>query len=284
MAGAWTSSKVLTKKSWGVLKENRYLLGFPVLGFVLSLIPLAVFGLPALYFLASNQNWVAAAFGIVMVFGIQAVTAVIQGGIVSSVDSEFSGTDSSVGHGLGRSMAHLGSLLGWSVIVTIVSLLISLLRGNGNGNIVGVLFRNIIAAAADVMWRLVTFFVIPFIVLEDMNPVNAVKASASLFTKQWGKQLAGSVRIGALIAVTTILPGMLLIVGGVLLVLAGSTAGIATGVPLAVLGLLLFLLGIVLSSAMQTVYSVALFRYARDGSAPGDFTDEELQRSIKLKA
>lgn len=281
--GAWTSSKVLTKKSWAVLRGNRYLLGFPVLGFVLSLIPLVALGVPALIFLSDNQNWIAAAFGIAMIFVIQAITAVIQGGIVSSVDAEFSGQDSSLGHGLGRAFAHLGPLLGWSVIVTIVSVLIGLIRGNGSGNVVGVIFRNIIAAAADIMWRLVTFFVIPFIVLEDMNPLNAVKSSASLFTKQWGKQLAGSVRIGAVIAFTTILPGMLLIIGGVMLVLIGSTAAVATGIPLAGLGVLLFMVGAVLSSAMQTVYSVALFRYAHDGTAPGDFTDEELQRSIKLK-
>ncbi len=281
--GAWTSSKVLTSKSWAVLKDNRYLLGFPVLGFALSLIPLVGLGLPALYFLSENHNWIAAAFGVAMVFVIQAITAVIQGGIVVSVDTEFSGQDSSLGKGLGRSFAHLGPLLGWSVIVTIVNVLIGLLRGNGSGNVIGVIFRNIIAAAADIMWRLVTFFVIPFIVLEDMNPLNAVKSSASLFTRQWGKQLAGSVRIGAVIAFTTILPGLVLIIGGVILVLMGSTAGIATGIPLAILGVLLFMVGAVLSSAMQTVYSVALFRFAHDGKAPGDFTDEELQRSIKLK-
>lgn len=282
--GSWTSSKVLTRKSWAVLKDNRYLMGYPVLGFVLSLIPLALLGVPALLFLVDDRNWIAAAFGIAMIFVIQAIASVIQGGIVASVDAEFAGHDSSVGQGLGRSFAHLGSLLGWSVIATIVGVLIGALRGNGQGNAAALIFRNIIAAAADVMWRLVTFFVIPFIVLEGMNPLNAVKSSASLFTKQWGKQLAGSVRIGGLIALLTILPGIVLIIGGVLLALMDSTVGLATGIPLAVLGLLLFLLGAILGSTMQSVYSVALFRYAHDGTAPGDFTNDELKYSIRVKS
>ncbi len=281
--GSWASSREVTRKSWAVLKENRYLLAFPVLSFVLGLIPVAVLGIPALYFLATNHNWIALVLGILLVFAASAVAVVLQGGLVAAVDAEMSGEDSSVGQGLRRAMQHLGALIAWSAVVTVVSVLLGLVRGNGQGNVVGVLLRSVLAAAADVMWQLVTFFVVPFIVLEGASPISAVKSSASLFKQRWGQQLAGGVRIGALIGLVLILPGILLLVGGILLALLGSAAAIASGASLAVIGLVLLLIGIVISSAMRSVFSVALYRYAKDGVASAGFTTQELQDAVRIK-
>lgn len=281
--GSWASSREVTRKSWAVLKENRYLLAFPVLSFVLGLIPVALLGIPALFFLATNHNWIAAALGILLVFVASAVAVVVQGGLVAAVDAEMSGQDSSVGHGLGRAMQHLGPLIAWSAVVTVVSILLGLVRGNGDGNVVGAILRNVLAAAAGVMWTLITFFVVPFIVLEGASPIEAIKSSASLFRQRWGQQLAGGVRIGAWIGLLFILPGILLLIGGILLALLGSTAAVASGASLAVIGLVLLLIGIVLSSAMRSVFSVALYRYAKDGVTSAGFTTQELQDAVRVK-
>jgi hypothetical protein len=279
--GAWSSSREVTSKSWGVLKDNSYLFAFPILMFVLSLIPIAVLGLPALYFFASNQNWIAAGFAIVAVFAAQAVTTLLQGGLVASVDKELEGQDSSLGDGMSRAFAHTGQLLAWSAIVTVVSLLFALVRGNGQGNVVGVLLRNIVAAAGEVLWTLITFFVVPFIVLEDQSPIAAIKSSASLFRKKWGTQLAGSVRIGGLIVLLIVLPaGVVLVVGFVLLV----SDAIVLGIPLVVVGVLVLMIGMLLSSAMRTVFSVALYRYASTGAVSAQFTEAELESAVRVKA
>jgi len=282
--GSWASSKVVTSKSWAVLKENRYLLAFPVVGFGLGLIPLAVVGLPAVYFFATNHNWIGAALAIVTLFAVQALSVLVQGGLVAAVDTELSGEDSSFGHGMSRAFAHTGPLIAWSAIVTVVTALISLVRGNGQGNVVGVLLRNILAAAADVMWNLITFFVVPFIVLEGQTPIQAIKSSASLFKARWGQQIAGGIRIGVLIGLLLILPALALIAIGVVLVLAGSTAALASGIPLIVIGVIALLVGVVISSAMRTVFAVALYRYAKDGALSAGFTAQELQDAVRVKA
>ncbi|MBI1351061.1 MAG: hypothetical protein GC156_08080 [Actinomycetales bacterium] len=278
---SWSSSKVVTSKSWAVLKENAYLLTFPVAAMLLGLIPFAIFGLPALYFFAVNQNWVAAAFGIVAVFASQAVATLIQGGLVASVDTELSGDDSSFGAGMSRAFQHTGALLAWSGIVTVVSLLFSLLRGNGQGSVVGVLLRNIVAAAGEVLWTLITFFVVPFIVLEGTSPIEAIKASASLVRKKWGTQIAGGIRIGGLIILAIILPAAIILGLGIFLVIAGS---LVFGIPLAIVGVLGVLIGMVLSQAMRTVFAVALYRYASTGAVSGAFTEAELQSAVQVKA
>lgn len=281
--GAWQSGKVVTRKSWALLKENPYLFGFPIIGMLLSILPLGLFGLPALYFLDEDRNWVAAALGIALVFGMQAVTTFPAAGLVAAVDEEMHGRDASVGRGMAAALGRFGPLIAWSVIQTIVSVLIGLIRGNGQGNVVGVLLRNVVAAAADVMWQLITFFVLPAMMIEKASPIDAIKASSQLFKKQWGTQLAGGVRIGGLVALLVILPGALVMGAGVAMLLADSATVVISGITIAVVGFLIVVMGSLIISAMRGIYSVALYYYAKDGEELGGFTGEELQSSVRLK-
>lgn len=282
--GSWKSSKVVTRKSWGLLKENPYLFAFPIIGLVLTLVPLIVFGVPALIFLDADNNWLAAAFAIALVFGVQAFATFPSAGLVAAVDEEMHGRDASVGRGMSAAFGPVGPLVAWSAIQTVVSILLGLVRGNGQGNIVGVLLRNIVAAAADVMWQLITFFVLPVMMIEKESPINAIKTSSGLFKKQWGTQLAGGVRIGGLVALLVILPGALVMVGGIALVFTGNTGTVVAGIITAVIGFLIIMLGSLIISAMRGIYSVALYYYAKDGEVLGGFTGEELQSSVSLKS
>jgi hypothetical protein len=281
--GAWKSSKVVTKKSWALLKANPYLFAFPIIGVALSVVPLIIFGLPALYFLDVNNIWVAIAFAIALVFGVQAVVTFPAAGLVSAVDEEMHGRDASVGAGISAALGRFGPLVAWSAIQTVVSVLISLVRGNGQGSFIGVLLRNVIAAAADVMWQLITFFVLPVMMIEKASPINAIKTSSSLFKKQWGTQLAGGVRIGGLVVLLVIVPGILILIGGTALVFVDSTAVLIAGIVTAFIGFLIILLGALIISAMRGIYSVALYYYAKDGEVLGGFTQDELQSSVRLK-
>ena len=131
------------------------------------------------------------------------------------------------------------------------------------------------------MWQIVTFFVLPFIMLEGRGPIAAIKDSFTLFKAKWGVQIFGGVRIGGIIGLVTILPGMILAAIGFFLALTGVTAGIATGVGLIVIGILLFMVGALLISTMKGIFSVVLFRYAQDGTVEGGFTEPELAGAIR---
>ncbi len=276
---SWGQSKLLTQKSWGIVKENRYLLAFPVLGFLASLIPLAVFWVPAGYFALNDQNVPAIALAIVGIFANQIVISVAGGGLVASADVELAGGSSSVGHGIGRALARLFPLIGWALIATVVNVIVGLVRGQGSGA-AGAL-RNLAAAGILAMWQIVTFFVLPFIMLEGRGPIAAIKESFTLFKAKWGVQIFGGVRIGGLIGIATILPGILLVVLGFVAAFTGSTGLIALGVGLIVIGILLFMVGALLISTMKGIFSVVLFRYAKDGALEGGFTEAELAGAIR---
>ena len=112
--GSWGKSKQLTTKSWGIVKENRYLLAFPVLGFLGSLIPLAIFWIPAAWFFATDNYVPGTIAAIIGIFATQIVISITSGGLVASADEELAGRDSSVGHGIGASLARLFPLVGWA--------------------------------------------------------------------------------------------------------------------------------------------------------------------------
>lgn len=284
LRGSWKTSRVLTGRSWALLKANPYLFAFPIIGVILTVIPLAVFGIPALYFLDSDNNWIAAALGIALLFGVQAVVTFPAAGLVATVDEQMQGRDSSVGRGMSMAFARFGPLVAWSVILTVVSVLVGLLRGNDRGSLVSVIFRNIAAAAAGVMWQLITFFVLPVMMIDKTSPIEAIKISSGLFKKQWGTQLAGGIRIGGFIPLIVVVPGVLIMIGGIALVFVDNTATTIAGITTAVIGFLIIMLGALVISAMRGIYSVALYHYAKDGEVLGGFTGEELQASVRLKS
>lgn len=277
---SWGQSRLLTQKSWAVIRENRYLLAFPILGLIASLIPLALFWIPAGFLWLDDQVVPGVALAIIGVFANQIVLSIASGGLVAAADTELSGGDSSIGHGIARSLARLVPLIGWALIATVVNVVVGLLRGNGNSGAASAV-RNIAAAGVLAMWSLVTFFVLPFIMLDGAGPIRAMKDSFALFREKWGVQIFGGVRIGGMVGLVTILPGILLIVLGFVAAAAGGTALVAGGIGLVVLGVLLFMVGALVISTMRGIFSVVLFRYAKDGAVEGGFTEDELAGAIR---
>ena len=278
--GSWGQSRLLTKKSWAIIKENRYLLAFPVLGFVSSLVPLAIFWIPAGYFWLQNQNVIGTVLAILGIFANQIVISISGGGLVAAADAELSGEGSSIGHGFGRATARIFPLIGWALISTVVNVIVGAIRGRGGSGAADAL-RNLAAAGVLAMWQLVTFFVLPHVMLEGLGPISSIKSSFALFKEKWGTQIFGGVRIGGLVGLVTILPGILLVVLGVVLTVSGSTAAIGTGVGLIVLGILLFMIGALLLSTMRGIFSVVLYRFAKDGSVEGGFTADDLVGAVR---
>ena len=277
--GAWAQSRELTKQSWAVLRGNAYLLAYPLLGAVACVVPLAVM-VPGIFFIASDRNWIGWAIVILGLFLAQWVIAVFQAGLTVSAASELEGGSSSLGHGLSVALGRLGRLGRWAFVSTVVTVLISLLRGNNGDSIVSAIFRSVLAAAAGVMWELITFFVMPAMMLDDLGMIDAIKKSASTFKQRWGTQLSGGVRIGGLIGLLAILPAVLLLVGGLFLTMAGAWAA---GVPLAILGAVVLIIASLVLSAVRGVFSVVLYRFATQGVVEGGFTEQQLAGAVKVK-
>lgn len=277
---SWGQSKLLTQKSWAIIQANRYLLAFPVLGFVISLIPLAIFWIPAGFFLLNNQNWIGILLAILGIFANQIVISISSGGLIAAADAELSGQDSSIAHGLGRALARILPLIAWAFVATVVNVIVGAMRGRSGSGAADAL-RNLAAAGVLAMWQLVTFFVLPLIMLEGLGPIAAIKQSFALFRQKWGTQIFGGVRIGGLVGLATILPGILLVLLGGWLAITGSATALGFGIGIIVLGILLFMVGALLLSTMRGIFAVVLYRFASQGAVEGGFTAEELTGAVR---
>lgn len=278
--GAWSNSRELTRQSWAVLKDNRYLMAYPVVGIAFGIVPFAVMFAGVLA-LAANLNWVGWGLVVLGVYLLALVGTWIQAGLTVSAAAELEGGHSSLGHGLSTAMGRFGRLARWAFVSAVVGAILGAVRGNDSGGIASVIFRNVLAATAGVMWQLITFFVMPAMMLDDLGMIDAIKKSASTFKQRWGTQLSGGVRIGGLIGLIVILPAMLVLAGGVVLTVVGY---VAPGIALAVVGLLALLVGGLILSAIRGVFSVVLYRYATQGVLEGGFTEQQLAGAVKVTA
>lgn len=293
--GTWQTSGSLTSRSWSVVRGNAYLLGFPLVAGAIGIV-IALLAAGAGFALVGGASGAAAVVDsnnpeaevnplVFVVFVIAAylivlVTQFFMAALVFCANEELHERDSSFGAGVGAAGGRFGALLGWAAIQTLVGWLLSAIRGNGSdNNAVVAIFRVVLASLLSVAWTLITFFVLPFIVLRGMGAIEAIKSSAKLLKSTWGTNLVGNFRIG-LILLVIIIPAILLLGGGVFLGLAVNGV---LGISVAVLGAIALIVAQVISSAIRNVFAVALFNWATNGEAIGPFQSDELQGAIRVR-
>lgn len=277
--GKWADGKILSKKCWALLRENRYFLWFPVIGFALALIPIIILGGGALALAIGDMPIGAIIVAALTLIFINFAFTISGAAIVSAVDLELAGRNASVGYGFGKAFGRLGPLLVWSVIRAVVSALLGLLRGNGNG--ASAVAGNILASIGAAAWSIVTFFVTPYIMLKGESAVPALKKSVGMVKEKWGTQVTGGVRIGLSLLVLVV-PAVLLIVAGIVLA-GGVGASASLGIILVTLGVILMVVSVLLGTTLQAIFSVALFRFSTGEGTFGSFTAQELQSVLTKK-
>lgn len=295
MARSWRQSKQVTSRAWGVIKENTYMLAFPAVSAVLAVVVFLAVGGAGVAALgwsnveeqAASDDFSTASMVVGIVLLIVAsylatlINVIFMGGLVKCADEELQGRDSGFGAGLSAAFSRLPALLGWAAIETAVGWLIRAVQGDGtNDNVLVTILRAVLAGLMAMAWSIISFFVLPLIVLRGKGPVEAIKESVSLIKRTWGMQVAGGVRIGGIIGLIAVLPAFLVIVVGAFIAGGGTPA---LGVPLATIGVVVLIVATVLISAMKAIFSVALLHYVEDGSAIGPFDASELQSAVRVK-
>jgi hypothetical protein len=176
----------------------------------------------------------------------------------------------SVGEGLRNALNHFTSILAWALVSATVGIILQILRERAG--FIGQLAASLVGGA----WGLVTFFVVPILVLEDKGVVDAIKESTSLIKKTWGETIIGS---GSIMLVFIII-GVIGFVGVLATMLLGSPA--VFGVALVLFIGLVIVLAVV-ASAMQGIFVTALYTYARTGTVPSAFRSDLIQNAFVQK-
>jgi hypothetical protein len=192
--------------------------------------------------------------------------------LISCALIRFNGGEPTVGDGISAAVSRLPQILAWAFVSATVGVILKLIE-NANEK-VGAFISAILGTA----WAVMTYFVVPVLVVEKVGPVDAVKRSMSILKKTWGEALVGHVGIGFFMFLLS-LPGIAIFIIGAMLAVAQPVLG----VPFVLLGLVYFLLLGAISSAMHGIYLGALYQYATHGSVPGGFDSNVLERAFSRK-
>ena len=264
----------LAKQSWHVLQEEKSLVVFPLLSGLACMFVLASFAVP-LWFTGYAQQvlgeeqlqndpiaWVLLfAFYFVNYF----VIVFFNSALISCAIVRFHGGDATVSDGLSAAASRLPQIIAWALVSATVGVILKAIESRSQR--VGQIASSLLGAA----WSIVTYFVVPVLVVEGLGPIDAVKRSFAILRKTWGESLVSQFSVGLIVT----LASLAAIIPGVLGVISGNMIAAVIGITIS--AVLLIVISLV-SAALHTIIIAALYLYAAKGEVPRQF-DEALLRS-----
>ncbi|MGV3723942.1 MAG: DUF6159 family protein [Actinomycetota bacterium] len=286
MFGALDRSWELVKESWGVLREDRELMVFPVLSGIATLLVSASFLIPIALSIPWDDlrlgvgNDVEFRFG-PLHYGLSFlyylvsyfVVVFFNAGLVACVRKRFQGEKPTVADGINFSCRNLGVLFQWAVFSATVGTVLRAIEERANW------LGSLAAGIVGVVWSIATLFVVPVLVYEGVGPVQAVRRSALAFRKTWGEAVVVNFGLNTVFGLL-LLPSILVLLAGfyafVTLAQTDMTRGaVVFGSVVSVCAVYWLGLAIVQSS-LQGIFLTACYEYATTGKAPAAFSDQHI--------
>jgi hypothetical protein len=263
----------LAGSTWRVLVKDKHLLAFPIVSGFFFLLVVASFAVPLATLvdwkqfeqqMQKNNNkppvWVYAVC-FAYYFCTYFVIIFCNSALISCALLRFSGQSPTLADGFRMALARLPQIFAWALVSATVGVLLKVIE-NAHEKV-----GEIIAAVLGTAWSVMTFFVVPVLVVEKVGPMAAVGRSISLLKKTWGEALVGNMGLNFILFLLVI-PVVLLFIAGVVLLVNGMTV---PGVALLVAGGIALLLHMAISSALHTIFLAALYQYAADDRVPEGF-------------
>ena len=264
----------LVRASWGILMQDKKLLVFPVLSGIVTLLVIISFVLP-LVLTGQAAHMATTSFGsVVLLFLFYLVSYFVviffNTALISCVHARLEGRAMTVGEGLAIAARHIVPILAWAFIAATVGLILHMIQERSG------LLGQIAAGIAGGVWSLVTLFVVPVMIFEDKGVLAAMKESLGLFKKTWGESIAGSISIGLVFAAVGVV-GFLVVLAALF---TGNLAAMAVAVALFIV--LIAVLAIV-SSAINGIFVIALYTYAKTGTVPAPYPGDLVRNAFIQK-
>ena len=275
--GKLSNSISLAKESLGVLKQDKELAAIPLVSAITcGVVALAVGGGMLLTvdqisdpapgqddFAATPATWV---IGIVGLFILGMIAQFFAATLVAGANERLEGGNPTLGSAISKASTRVAPVLGWAALNSTVGVILNAIRDKAG--FIGDIVVGMIGAA----WGVVTWLVLPIIIVEGIGPIAAVKRSAILLKSTWGENLFAQMGLG--------LVGFLIMLPGILVFGAVSFA-----IPLAGIPLLIIWVAVIgsIMSALSAIYRTALYRFAVGLPTGEAFSNAELVGAFAVK-
>lgn len=279
----------LVKASWNVLKSDKALIAFPLFsGLSLMLVFASFTGVLVVtdtYNSLLNHETVSQygkkhseltpmGYGVTFLFYLvnYFVISFFNSALVFCALQRLQGQTPTWKDGMREAFKRVHLIFAWAVVAATVGMVLRAIAERFG--IIG----KIVSGLIGIAFSLASVFVIPVMVAENKGPIQSLEISANLFTKTWGKQLKGSIGLGAVFTLLVLLFPCMLFVS----VIAGhgNVMIMSLGIGLSVAYMIVLMLG---QTALTAIFQSALYLYAKDGTAPVGFSNEMLHNAAPTK-
>jgi hypothetical protein len=269
----FSNSVSLVKSSWHVLSQDKELIALPAISGVVTAVAMIPFVAGA--FLAGvsttgNETQVSPISYVLAFLGYLVaayVTIFFQSALILAANERLSGGSPTLGSAISAAASRAGHILPWAIISATVSMVLRAIQERS-----GILGR-IVVGLVGMAWTLVTFLVLPILVIEGTGVKEALTRSASTFKRTWGENVIGNAGVG-LVGLAGMLIGV--VVCGPIIAIGISGDLLAMTVGGIVLLVVWMILVSVFSAALSGVFQTALYRFAVLGEEPAGFTHEQI--------
>lgn len=257
-----------------VLVRDPELLAFPVLGTLsVAVVGVALWVLTAGFRLVGSLagggpggTAVLLAGAFVTAFFVTAVSTFFSAGLVHAAATALRGGEPDVADGLRAAWRVRRTILVWALAAATVSVVVRLLERQGRAG-------DVVSALLGATWGVLTYFVVPALVLGEAEGLDVFGESARTVRETWGETAGASAGVGVVVFLVALAAIGLAVVGFVVLPGALALAGL---LPLIAVLLLLYPAG----QAVTGVAKAALYLYAETGEQPAAFRDVDFERAL----
>lgn len=280
----------LVKASYGVLKQDKQLLIFPIMstiGLILvtivMLFPVALSGILESFASSEEVSSGQAILGFIFTFLFYFVTYTViifsNTALIGAAMMRLDGQTPTFADGIRIARERLSTIFGWAAIAATVGMILNAIQSmiDDSDNPIGQIIGSIIVGLVGFAWNLMTFLVIPVFVVENIGPVDAIKRSGFLVKHTWGENVTGTFSMGIIQFLISL--AAFFLIGVPLFFLAASSESVALLIfAVVVFVVVMGAIGIFFS-ALNGIFQAALYKYAvndGDASTVSEFFDPSL--------
>lgn len=281
--GKFKASFEIVKKSWAILNMDKEVMWFPVLSFIANLILNSIF-VYVLFFsdlrnldlfhtgdISIRNKIIEYIIYFVYYLLVFLITNYFITGIYLITNARINGKNLSFSEGIKGANKYFRKIFIWSLISSTVGLILRIISDKSK------LVGKIVVAIFGAAWNVVTFFSLPSMIVGNKSIKESFKESANIINNKWGEVIIVNFGVGL----------YFLVAGGVWAVIAfiiiSSIPVKSVYIAVIIISIIIFISFIVLSSALNSIFKVILYDYAKTGKVAEGFTKEILEEAIEKK-
>lgn len=273
----------LAKQSWRVLMLDKELLAFPMISGFCCLLVTASFIVPL--FLVGGFDAVISEDGLqedatqnplvyLVTFAFYFVNYFViiffNSALVACAIIRFKGGDPVISDGLNASLSRLPQIAGWALVSATVGMILKVIESRSERA------GQIVAGLLGAAWSIMTYFVVPIIVVEKAGPQESFSRSFAIMRKTWGEALSANFGIGIIGFLCSLAAFLPIAIGGYLL----ATGVMIPGGILIACGVIGLLIVSLITAALDSIVLAALYLYAAEGKVPQYFDNSLLEHAF----